>query len=132
MSTSAIAAFQVSQYQQAKKIFTSNSCLIFYVCVFLMDLGYTSYVWDLHRVLTNWTYLYQRKVRIPPSPRTQSWVHRFDCDVLKLHGFHLHIDLHCQGDIIRVTNPNQSYRTFYMQSRRLLIIPWVNVNSIIR
>ena len=30
------------------------------------------------------------------SPSAQSWVPRFDCEVLKLHGFHLHVCLHYQ------------------------------------
>ena len=106
--------------------------VLFSVCVFLIELAacFICVGVMLHRVLTNCTYLSQRKVRIPPTTSAQSWVHRFDCDVLKLHGFHLHVDLHCQSDVIRLTNPSQCYWTFYMQSTRLLIIPWVNINII--
>ena len=46
LPTSVIAASPVSQYRQANRIFASNSCLIFYVCVFLMDLKHALYVWE--------------------------------------------------------------------------------------
>ena len=46
VSTGATAAFPVSQYRQANRIYTINSCIIFYVCVFIMDLEHVSYVWE--------------------------------------------------------------------------------------
>ena len=133
VSTGATAAFPVSQYRQANRIYTINSCIIFYVCVFIMDLEHVSYVWESPFTVfwqTGRSFYNGKWGFRPLSQRailgTQVWL--WGSQTSRIPPACLFA---LSSDVIRVNNPNQCYWTFYMQRRRLLIIPRVNAINII-